>query len=121
MNSVSFDTRSTQVQLSDGSVDTSASGTLVGWGSTDVDCNDYGTVLREAVVDIETDCPQEEGAKAFDAKTQVCAGRKDGQKCGCRAETRIRSATSKPRPVSAEAPRRSRGVAATRLRGISAS
>ena len=66
------------VRLSDGALDEAAAATVVGWGSTDVNCKHYETDLRDAVVDIETDCPQEEGPKWFDESTQLCAGRKDG-------------------------------------------
>ena len=62
---------------SDGA-DEAAAATVVGWGSTDVNCKHYETDLRDAVVDIETDCPQEEGPKWFGESTPLCAGRKDG-------------------------------------------
>ena len=65
------------MRLSDGTVDTNVEATLVGWGSLDLDCTEYETTLREAVLDVGTDqyCTNVQGAKWFDPEIQVCAGR----------------------------------------------
>lgn len=71
----------TPVELDDGSYGHPRTGAeLAGWGSLDVNCNDYSPVMGEGTVDIfsEQECISELGRNSYDHKTQVCAARRLG-------------------------------------------
>ena len=73
----------TPVQLDDGSQGSPRPATLAGWGSHDVQCREYTTIMHQGAVDIKSEevCNELIGQRWYDHETQVCAGRElpDGQ------------------------------------------
>ena len=65
------------VLLDDGSHDNPGPALLAGWGSLDVQCNEYQTVLQQGPMDIADDetCSEMAG-RWYDPATQLCAGRR---------------------------------------------
>eukprot|EP01046_Picozoa_sp_COSAG06_P038293 COSAG06_NODE_4405_length_4293_cov_2.765141_3_plen_298_part_00 len=65
------------VLLDDGSHDYPGPALLAGWGSLDVQCNEYQTVLQQGHMDIADDetCSEMAG-RWYDPATQLCAGRR---------------------------------------------
>eukprot|EP01052_Picozoa_sp_SAG31_P008838 SAG31_NODE_453_length_15464_cov_37.074064_2_plen_143_part_00 len=54
-------------------------GLLAGWGSHDVQCRVYTTVMNEGDVDIETaEVCEDMAGRWYDHETQVCAGKQLG-------------------------------------------
>ncbi len=65
------------VRLDDGTQGQPRPATLAGWGSHDVQCREYTTVMQQGAVDIKSAaiCNEYIGQRWYDHETQLCAGR----------------------------------------------
>ena len=64
---------------------------LAGWGSLDVACREYGTIMEQGEVDIETrEICEAMAGRWYDHETQVCAGRElpSGEWCAAPQPTK---------------------------------
>ena len=79
------------VKLSDGQADVPGDAMLAGWGSLDVACREYGTIMEQGEVDIETrEICEAMAGRWYDHETQVCAGRElpSGEWCAAPQPTK---------------------------------
>ena len=80
------------VKLSDGQADVPGRhAMLAGWGSLDVACREYGTIMEQGEVDIETrEICEAMAGRWYDHETQVCAGRElpSGEWCAAPQPTK---------------------------------
>ena len=80
------------VKLSDGQADApGGDAMLAGWGSLDVACREYGTIMEQGEVDIETrEICEAMAGRWYDHETQVCAGRElpSGEWCAAPQPTK---------------------------------